>query len=314
MNAKTEAQIARMKEQTIGVEIEMNHITREKAAKIAADYFGTGRTQNTAFRNGYCTYSAWDAQGREWKFQKDVSISGPDSEKCELVTPILHYEDIETLQELVRRLRRAGAVSHAGIGAGVHVHIGAQGHTPQSLRNLANIMASHENLILEALNVNEGRIDRYCRTIEPKFIEMINKKKPTTMAQLADVWYTANGADYGRNQHYNESRYHVTNYHAVFTKGTLEFRCFEFEKPANGRKNGLHAGRLKAYIQLCLALSQMAKDLKTASPKPQQHDNPKFAMRTWLIRMGMVGAEFATAREVLTEKLDGDNAFRFGRA
>ena len=234
--------------------------------------------------------------------------------KCELVTPILHYEDIETLQELVRRLRRAGAVSHAGIGAGVHVHIGAQGHTPQSLRNLANIMASHENLILEALNVNEGRIDRYCRTIEPKFIEMINKKKPTTMAQLADIWYTANGADYGRNQHYNESRYHVTNYHAVFTKGTLEFRCFEFEKPANGRKNGLHAGRLKAYIQLCLALSQMAKDLKTASPKPQQHDNPKFAMRTWLIRMGMVGAEFATAREVLTEKLDGDNAFRFGRA
>ncbi len=314
MNTKTEAQIARMKEQTIGVEIEMNHITREKAAKIAADYFGTDRTQNTAFRNGYCTWSAWDAQGREWKFQKDVSISGPDSEKCELVTPILHYEDIETLQELVRRLRRAGAVSHAGIGAGVHVHIGAQGHTPQSLRNLANIMASHENLILEALNVNEGRIDRYCRTIEPKFIEMINKKKPTTMAQLADVWYTANGADYGRNQHYNESRYHVTNYHAVFTKGTLEFRCFEFEKPANGRKNGLHAGRLKAYIQLCLALSQMAKDLKTASPKPQQHDNPKFAMRTWLIRMGMVGAEFATAREVLTEKLDGDNAFRFGRA
>ena len=314
MNAKTEAQIARLKNQTIGVEIEMNHITREKAAKIAADYFGTGRTQNTAFRNGYCTWSAWDADGREWKFQKDVSISGPDSEKCELVTPILHYEDIETLQELVRRLRKAGAVSHAGIGAGVHVHIGAQGHTPQSLRNLANIMASHENLILEALNVNEGRINRYCRTIEPKFIEMINKKKPTTMAQLADVWYTANGADYGRNQHYNESRYHVTNYHAVFTKGTLEFRCFEFEKPANGRKNGLHAGRLKAYIQLCLALSQMAKDLKTASPKPQQHDNPKFAMRTWLIRMGMVGAEFSTARQVLTEKLDGDNAFRFGRA
>ena len=314
MNTKTEAQIARMKTQTIGVEIEMNHITREKAATIAADYFGTGRTQNTAFRNGYCTWSAWDSEGREWKFQKDVSISGPDSEKCELVTPILHYEDIETLQELVRRLRRAGAVSHAGIGAGVHVHIGAQGHTPQSLRNLANIMASHENLILEALNVNEGRINRYCRTIEPKFIELINKKKPTTMAQLADIWYTANGADYGRSQHYNESRYHVTNYHAVFTKGTIEYRCFEFEKPANGRKNGLHAGRLKAYIQLCLALSQMAKDLKTASPKPQQHDNPKFAMRTWLIRMGMVGAEFATARQVLTEKLDGDNAFRFGRA
>jgi hypothetical protein len=107
MNAKTEAQIARMKTQTIGVEIEMNGISREKAAKIAADFFGTGRSQNTAFRNGYNTWSAWDSNGREWKFQKDVSIAGPDSEKCELVTPILHYEDIELLQELARRLRRA---------------------------------------------------------------------------------------------------------------------------------------------------------------------------------------------------------------
>lgn len=130
MNAKTERQIENLKNQTIGVEIEMNHITRERAAKLAADFFGTGRYEFTASRNGYSTWSAWDAQGREWKFQKDVSIAGCDAEKCELVTPILHYGDIETLQELVRRLRKAGAVSHAGIGAGVHIHIGANGHTP----------------------------------------------------------------------------------------------------------------------------------------------------------------------------------------
>ena len=141
MNAKTERQIENLKNQTIGVEIEMNHITRERAAKLAADFFGTGRYEFTSSRNGYSTWSAWDTQGREWKFQKDVSIAGCDAEKCELVTPILHYSDIETLQELVRRLRKAGAVSHAGIGAGVHVHIEANGHTPQTLRNLANIMA-----------------------------------------------------------------------------------------------------------------------------------------------------------------------------
>ena len=91
----------------------MNHITRERAAKLAADHFGTGRYEYTASRNGYSTWSAWDAQGREWKFQKDVSIAGCDAEKCELVTPILKYEDIETLQELVRKLRKAGAISHA---------------------------------------------------------------------------------------------------------------------------------------------------------------------------------------------------------
>ena len=314
MNEKTVQQIARMKEQTIGVEVEMNNITREKAARIAADFFETHRYENTAGRNGYYTWSAWDSQGREWKFQRDVSIAGPDSEKCELVTPILHYSDIENLQELIRRLRKAGAISHAGIGAGVHIHIGANGHTPQTLRTLANIMASHENLIAEALKIDQGRMNRYCRTVNPKFIEQVNKKKPSTMAQLADLWYTSNGADYGRSQHYNDSRYHMLNLHATFTKGTVEFRLFQFDKPANGKKNGLHAGQLKSYIQLCLALSQMAKDLRTASPKPQQHENPKFAMRTWLMRLGFMGEEFSTARDFLTRNLEGDAAFRYGRA
>ena len=67
MNARTERQITEMKEQTIGVEVEMNSIKRSKAAKIAADFFGTGRYENTAGRNGYYTWSAWDADGREWK-------------------------------------------------------------------------------------------------------------------------------------------------------------------------------------------------------------------------------------------------------
>ena len=116
----TEARQNGMKQQTIGVEVEMNSIRRDKAAKLAADFFGTGRYEDTAYRNGYQTWSAWDAQGREWKFQKDVSIAGPDAEKCEMVTPILTYADIETLQELVRRLRKAGAKSTPSRGCGVH--------------------------------------------------------------------------------------------------------------------------------------------------------------------------------------------------
>lgn len=314
MNEKTQNQIQKMKEQTIGVEIEMNNIKRSRAAEIAADYFGTGRHEYTAQRNGYDTYSAWDAQGREWKFQKDVSIHGVDSEKCELVTPILKYNDMETLQELIRKLRRAGAKSDATRGCGVHIHIGAKGHTPQTLRNLANIMAGHESLIADALALDRGRMNRYCRTVDPNFLTRLNKNKPKTMASLADIWYTSQGATYGRNHHYNESRYHMLNYHAVFTKGTVEFRLFQFDAPADGKKNGLHAGQLKSYIQLCLALSQMAKEVRSASPKPQQNENPKYAMRTWLLRLGFIGDEFKTARDILTRRLSGDASFRNGRA
>ena len=313
MNAKTEKQITEMKKQTIGVEVEMNNITRENAAKAAAEFFGTGRYESTASRNGYYTWSAWDAQGREWKFSRDVSIAGPDSEKCEMVTPILRYSDMDTLQELIRCLRKAGAKSDATRGCGVHIHIGANGHTAQTLRNLANIMASHENLLADALNLDSSRIRRYCRTVDPRFLEKVNKSKPKTMADLADIWYGTQNATYGRDMHYNDSRYHMLNLHATFTKGTVEFRLFQFDAPANGKQNGLHAGQLKSYIQLCLALSQMAKTVRTASPIPQQVENPKYAMRTWLLRLGFIGEEFNTARELLTKRLDGDAAFRHGR-
>ena len=314
MNEKMKNQVAEMKMQTIGVEVEMNSITRHAAAKLAAEFFGTGRFEDTAYRNGYYTWSAWDAQGREWKFQRDVSIEGPDSEKCEMVTPILTYADMDTLQGLVRRLRKAGAKSDYTRGCGVHIHIGAKGHTAQTLRNLANIMASHESLLADALSLDHYRMSRYCRTVSPRFIETVNSRKPSTMSELADIWYSANNATYGRNQHYTDSRYHMLNLHATFTKGTVEFRLFQFDAPTAERRNGLHAGQLKSYIQLCLALSQMAKSVKTASPKPQQNDNPKYAMRTWLLRLGFIGEEFATARDLLTRRLAGDAAFRNGRA
>lgn len=314
MKEKMNQQVERMKAQTFGVEVEMNHITRANAAKVAAEYFGTTRYEDSARRNGYHAWSAWDAQGREWKFVYDSSIRGADDQKCEMVTPILRYEDMEMLQELCRKLRKAGAKSDYTRGCGVHIHIGAQGHTAQSLRNLANIMASHEMLLVNALKINAGRLLTYCKPVNTDFIKAINDKKPTKMADLADIWYETHHTSWNRNAHYNQSRYHMLNLHATFTKGTVEFRLFQFNAPDGNHRSGIHAGALKAYIQLCLAMSQMAKEVKSASAKPQQTDNPKYAMRTWLLRMGFIGDEFATARDLLTRNLDGDAAFRNGRA
>ena len=307
----TERQIENMKQQTIGVEIEMNSITRRKAAILVGEYFGT-RAYDAAREYGYYSWACQDRKGRVWKFQKDVSIEGPDDEKCEMVTPILRYDDMEDLQEIVRILRKAGAKSDASRMCGVHVHIGANGHTPKTLRNLANIMASHENLLAEALDLDRARVTRYCKTVDPRFLKEVNKVKPQSMSSFADVWYESQNQGYGRTQHYNASRYHMLNFHATFTKGTIEFRLFQFDEPKDGKANGLHAGQLKSYIQLCLALSELAKEVKTASPKPQQHENPKYAMRTWLLRLGFIGDEFKTARDVLTKRLSGDASFRSG--
>lgn len=301
-----------MKSQTFGVEIEMNHITREKASQLIAKFFGTEH-----YYKGCGCYKIWackDQQGREWQFERDASINGPDDERCELVTPILKYEDIETLQEVIRILRHHGAISNPQQDCGVHIHVGADGQTPQTIRNLVNIMASHETLLIKALKLDSFRLGRWCKPVDPDFVKAINAKKPKTMAELEDIWYVENNANFCRSEHYNDSRYHMLNLHSLFHgHGTIEFRLFQFNNPGHNFKGGLHAGMLKSYIQLCLALCDRAKKVKYASNKPMQMVNQKFAMRTWLVqKLGFVGDEFKTARDILTRNLEGNAALRYG--
>lgn len=308
MKTKTMEFIERMKEQTIGVEIEMAEITRNQAIKVVAKHFGTLDTVQR-LNDYYDSWSCKDTKGRTWKVSKDVSIhASTELKKAELITPILKYDDMEDLQQIVRDLRKEKAVSNPDHGCGVHIHIGAGDHTAKTLRNLCNLMASHEDLLIGALNLSRYRVDRYCKTVDPDFLKKINKKKPTTMQQLSDIWYIGNSWD--RNAHYNHSRYRMLNLHATFTKGTVEFRLFQFDNPDGEKKGGLHAGQLRAHIQLCLALSQMAKEAKSASAKPQQQENKKYAMRTWLLRLGFIGEEFKTARELYMSRLDGNAAWR----
>ena len=314
MNEKTMQQIEAMKKQTIGVEIEMADITRERVAEVVAAYY---HTENTVQYIGgaYRAWSCKDNKGRTWKVMWDSSIvARSEEEHAELTTPVLQYEDIEDLCEIVRQLRRAGAKSDPNHMCGVHIHIGLGDHNAKTLRNLANIMASHESLLISALRLDQTRINHYCHTVNRHFLYKLNARKPRTMSELADIWYGTISPHGNRNHHYNSSRYHILNYHACFTKGTIEFRCFQFANPGDGKKNGLHGGELKTHIQLCLALSQMAKMVKTASPRQPQVENPKYAMRTWLLRLGFIGDEFATARLILTRNLEGDTAFRHGRA
>ena len=318
MTEKTTQQIENMKnDYNFGIEVEMNNITRKDAAKTAADFFGTGRYEYTAYRNGYMSWSAYDQQNREWKFSRDISIAGPDEEKCELVTPILEWNDIETLQELLRSLRKAGAVSNPSVGAGVHIHVSKKsGFTVQGIKNLVNIMASHESLIGKAIRIDEGRVGHYCQTVDPDFLKLMKRKNPKTMEALEDCWYKGNDANYGRHQHYNSSRYHMLNLHSLFHgHGTVEFRLFQFSNPyidknGNHKKGGIHAGETKSYIQLCIAMCELAHEVKYASPKPQQTENEKYALRTWLLRLGFIGDEFATAREILLRNLEGSAAWR----
>jgi hypothetical protein len=71
---------------------------------------------------------------------------------------------------------------------------------------------------------------------------------------------------------------------------------------------------LTAYAQFITALCQTAQEKKRVIAKAQESfENPRFAMRVWLIGLGMVGAEFSTARKILTKPLSGNGAWRYGK-
>ena len=72
-------------------------------------------------------------------------------------SPICRYEDIETIQELVRKLREAGALANSSCG--IHVHIDASPFDARTLRNITNIMAAKEDLIYKALQVSVARAE-----------------------------------------------------------------------------------------------------------------------------------------------------------
>ena len=285
-----------MKTQTFGIEIEMNHITRSKAAEIIAEHFGT---QVERMYGTYDTRRVPDGQGRYWKVVSDSSIDGPADEKTEFVSPICRWEDIETVQELVRKLRRAGAKAHASCG--IHVHIGLGNHTPKTLRNLVNIVNAKEELLTQALGISLARRIYWCRTVDADFLERLNRRKPKTSAEFAQLWYDDRDWQSHANQHYDQSRYHLLNLHSVFQKGTIEFRAFN---------STLHAGEVKSYIQLCMAISYQALKSSSASPRRPVTDNPKYTFRCWLLRLGFIGDEFETARLHLLKRLPGNAAWR----
>ena len=293
-----------MRTQRFGIEIEMTGITREKAAAVIAAYFGT---ESFYIGTYYKTYGAKDRQGRTWKATYDSSIiaqkksggrtvGANDTYKCEIVSPILTYEDLPDLQEIVRQLRHSGAFVNDQCG--IHIHVDASRYTPQTLRNLVNIIASKEDILYKALRIDPARM-RWCKKTNERLIEAINRKKPQTMEALKDIWYA--GSTRGRDEHYNDTRYHGLNLHSTFTKGTVEFRLFN---------STTHAGEIKAYIQFCLAVSHQALTQKKASARKTVTDNEKYAFRCWMLRLGLSGDEFKTCRLHFLKHLEGNSAWR----
>ena len=251
------------------------------------------------------SYDAWqtcDEQGRVWKVVADASLTSVAPElRAEVVSPVLNYGDLKTLQEVIRAIRECGAIVDEKCG--MHVHVDASTFDGRTLANLAKMIHKQEELILTALGVSESRMCQYTKPMSKDFIARIESSRPKTKEQMNRIWY-----GYQNNQptHYDSTRYYGVNFHNVRYRGTVEFRWFGAT---------LHAGKVKAAIQFVLAIAAKALNSRSACSerRPFNPDSAKYDFRCFLLRLGLIGSEFRTARKHLLSVMPGDAAWKHGR-
>ena len=293
MAAKTEQKmIHQLSQLTFGIEIETVNMSRRAAAHVIASTI-----QGTYQYEGgyYDKHVAVAIDGRKWVAMSDASIGYSNAE---IVSPILGYSDIPQLQEIVRALRRAGArVDHR---CGIHIHIGAAPFNSKAIQRLASYWNRQEEILQRMFNCSTNRFSTWARPVSPRFLQEIENRPPQSRSDISRAWYGADGTAQQR-QHYNDTRYHALNLHNIFFRGTIEFRCFD---------STLHAGKIRAYVQFCLAIANKAlrgrwSQRSQAARRSYDPATAKYDARTILLRLNLSGDEFATCRLHLTRHFAG---------
>lgn len=161
------------------------------------------------------------------------------------------------------------------------IAIPMEGHTGATLRNMLNMLYSKQPVIKKVFEIEAD-------ILQADFIADLNKASIQTIEEFRN--------EIDRKQ---ENGFHGIEFD--FTNNTITFKFFRHLQEPD---------RLEAYTHFVSLLSQSAKGLKHASPKPTATDNYKFTMRTWLIRLGFVGNQYKRSRKLLLENLDGNGAYR----
>lgn len=279
--------IETMKVLRFGMEIETVGITRDALARAIHSVVG-GTVRGDQVQ---------DARGRVWRAVPDGSLSS-GFYSGEVVTPILEWGDIETLQQVIRALRAAGA--RADASCGIHIHVDGSRFDAKSLTNLVKLVNKQERLIEHALKIDPRRRQRYCRPIDQDFLARLERQPARALDEVKTAWY---GRYVGRVDRYDQSRYHGLNLNSFFYRGTIEWRSFN---------SVLHAGKAKAYLHLVLAIAAMALEAKRAVSTKREF-NPataRYDFRCFLLRLGFIGAEFKSTRKHLMEHLGGSAAWK----
>jgi len=308
---------------TYGVEIEYTGASRDAVAAAIQSVVGGTVHRERSYDRRVVTA----ADGRKWNVVHDGSVHGSGwNEGGEIVSPVLRGmtgegDDMEVLQNVIRAARRAGARRDSS--AGIHVHVDGSAFTAPAIQRLFKLYYTNEELIKVMVAPNaDRRASRFnasrgwARPMNEgrsgDAAARIMKLRRPTHDSICREYYRGEydsrrpincEADAARGSdqyspaglgHYVDARYRAINLHSFYfeNRRSVEFRIFD---------TTLHAGRVKSYVQFCLALSARAINTKRARVG-RKTEATREAARLFTVKSGMSGDLFATAREFMVRR------------
>lgn len=155
------------------------------------------------------------------------------------------------------------------------------GHTAQSIRNFLNLMYSRGPLLNKAMGTNFS--------VSNSLLDALEQASTRTVEEMLDEL--------------EEYRLGAGTTGMTGISITAEKISLTFAGP-------LTPDKVSAYTELCSAMNRMAVTQKRIQAKTVNDANEKYALRIWLIRLGLNGDEHKTIRKLLMQNLTGHAAFR----
>ena len=211
-----------------------------------------------------------DEDASEESVSEEPQSDGPDTEETDHAAP----EDPEDTD--------GDAAGEEPLDMNMNFEIPLGAHTGATLRNLVNLIYSRGPLVNQATG---GHFEADTGLIEA----------------LKDDRCTYTRANFFRAVSDYEDRHGKSLYGLTITPETVSFTGFG---------EAADVDHLRAFGHLAVMMNNQALHQKRIQAKAVDAANEKYAMRIWLVRIGMDGDEFKQTRKILMEKLTGHSAFR----
>jgi Putative amidoligase enzyme len=288
-----------------GVEIETATPDRQASIDVIARCLNT---HGIATRENYARCSVTElATGNIWDCYADGTVRcARGQEDMEVRTPILAYSDMPLLCGIAHQLRLQGCESSETNGCGFHIHVDDAGFDGKAYLNLLNMLHGREEFLYRAGQIATRRTC-YCKPIPADFVTFANTQYRDGMNR--DDFLSLVSEYNDRQDHIGRSCYPRGGYnlYSCMSGKGIEFRYFS---------GTINPHYMRAYIQFVGALTAHACSLsqrRAPRVKPLVNTCEKFDCRVWLLRLGMVGPEYADTRKILCGHLEGSNRYADGR-